>query len=74
MSPQAREAWRTAINVAVFAAAVYFTTPGRTPIAPYVWHTGARAAHWWADECQAWAERWRWIGNELRSQYWKSLP
>jgi len=57
---------RVGLVVAYVGALIYYSIPGRPPLAPYLWRAGARLAQSCADDAGS-AALW------FRTRYWKAV-
>jgi hypothetical protein len=66
MNRETKQAVRTVVNLAVFAAVVWYSLPNRPPLTPYVWRTGARISGSIASGAST-------MSLWCRSRYWKAV-
>ena len=66
MTDDQKKALRLVADVAVFGGLVWLSMPGRPPLKPILWRTGARGAELVADAATS-------VMLVCRSQYWKAV-
>lgn len=66
MSDDAKKVIKFLAEVAVTVLILWYSTPGRQPLTPYLWRAGARSAARAAYYCES-------VAVWCRSHYWKAV-